>query len=74
MNLTLIEIDPVVYNFATRYFGVDDVRAGEVVLEDAVAWVDRQEARGQVSSALQKSLNCDADSVSDSSITSCTTW
>ncbi|BGP56049.1 hypothetical protein JCM8202v2_003658 [Rhodotorula sphaerocarpa] len=47
VNLTLVEIDPVVYDFAVRYFGVDDVRAGEVVLENAVAWVDRQEARGQ---------------------------
>ncbi|GAA5924080.1 hypothetical protein JCM3775_005590 [Rhodotorula graminis] len=44
VNLTLVELDPAVYEFARDYFGVaEDVEAGEVVLEDAVTWVERQE-------------------------------
>ncbi|GAA5890679.1 hypothetical protein JCM8208_004959 [Rhodotorula glutinis] len=44
VNLTLVELDPAVYEFARDYFGVGaDVEAGEVVLEDAVRWVERQE-------------------------------
>lgn len=47
INLTLVEIDPAVYEFARDYFGVgEDVDAGEVVLDDAVRWVERQEAQG----------------------------
>ncbi|GAA5844544.1 hypothetical protein JCM9279_006342 [Rhodotorula babjevae] len=44
VNLTLVELDPAVYEFARDYFGVgEDVQAGEVVLEDAVRWVERQD-------------------------------
>ncbi|BGP00201.1 spermine synthase [Rhodotorula toruloides] len=42
VNLTLVEIDPAVHEFAERYFGVNEVKWGEVVLKDAVEWVDAQ--------------------------------
>lgn len=48
VNLTLVEIDPAVYDFAVAYFGVDEVRAGDVVLEDAVTWARRQDQAGRV--------------------------
>lgn len=47
VNLTLVEIDPAVYDFAVAYFGVDEVRAGDVVLEDAVTWARRQDQAGR---------------------------
>ncbi|KAL7342588.1 S-adenosyl-L-methionine-dependent methyltransferase, partial [Rhodotorula toruloides] len=40
VNLTLVEIDPAVHDFAERYFGVNEVKWGEVVLKDAVEWVE----------------------------------
>ncbi|BGP25329.1 hypothetical protein JCM10295v2_004252 [Rhodotorula toruloides] len=39
VNLTLVEIDPAVHEFAERYFGVQEVAWGQVVLKDAVEWV-----------------------------------
>ncbi|GAA5863907.1 hypothetical protein JCM3774_004414 [Rhodotorula dairenensis] len=47
VNLTVVEIDPAVYDFATSYFGFDDVKAGEIVLEDAVTWASRQDRNGR---------------------------
>ncbi|BGP32808.1 hypothetical protein JCM10296v2_004592 [Rhodotorula toruloides] len=41
-NLTLVEIDPAVHELAERYFGVNEVKWGEVVLKDAVEWVHAQ--------------------------------
>lgn len=40
VNTTVVEIDPVVYDFAREYFGVDVPRGG-VYLEDARVFVDR---------------------------------
>ncbi|GAA6048483.1 hypothetical protein JCM3770_003780 [Rhodotorula araucariae] len=48
INLTIVEIDPVVYAYARDYFGVSDVSAGEVVLQDAVKWVAEQEGSGKL--------------------------
>ncbi|BGP40816.1 hypothetical protein JCM10449v2_004781 [Rhodotorula kratochvilovae] len=48
VNLTLVEIDPVVYAYARDYVGVSDVDVGEVVLRDAVKWVEEQEASGKM--------------------------
>ncbi|GJN91173.1 hypothetical protein Rhopal_004191-T1 [Rhodotorula paludigena] len=48
VNLTLVEIDPVVYDFARDYFGVNDVKAGEIALADAVQWVGEQQGKGKL--------------------------
>lgn len=40
VNLTIVEIDPVVYEFSREYFGVE-VPTGEVVLEDAREFLKR---------------------------------
>ncbi|GAA5987962.1 hypothetical protein JCM10908_007291 [Rhodotorula pacifica] len=47
INLTIVEIDEAVYDLARAYFGVADVPAGEVVLEDAVTWAARTEPNGR---------------------------
>ncbi|ESK94483.1 spermine spermidine synthase [Moniliophthora roreri MCA 2997] len=39
MNLTIVEIDPAVYEAARRFFGVPDPGEGNAFLEDAGAWV-----------------------------------
>lgn len=56
VNLTLVEIDPAVYDFAVAYFGVDEVRVGDVVLEDAVTWARRQDQPGRVRTCLKSRL------------------
>ncbi|GAA5891718.1 hypothetical protein JCM6882_006180 [Rhodosporidiobolus microsporus] len=52
VNLTLCEIDPAVYDAAREYFGVEDPTRrkgwGEVVLRDAVGWVEEQKGRGKL--------------------------
>jgi spermidine synthase len=41
VNLTICEIDPVVHDYARKYFGVPE--PAEAVLEDAKNWLGRQE-------------------------------
>ncbi|GAA5836603.1 hypothetical protein JCM11251_002674 [Rhodosporidiobolus azoricus] len=52
VNLTICEIDPKVYEAASEWFGVEDPTRrkgwGEVVLRDAVAWVEEQRGRGKL--------------------------
>ncbi|KAG6842028.1 hypothetical protein C0991_003554 [Blastosporella zonata] len=42
--LTIVEIDPAVYNAAKTYFGLPDPGPGKVFLEDARGWVERARA------------------------------
>ncbi|KAK7470402.1 hypothetical protein VKT23_001829 [Stygiomarasmius scandens] len=44
MNLTIVEIDPAVYNAARRYFGLPDPGAENVFLEDARGWTAAKRA------------------------------
>jgi len=44
INTTIVELDPVVHQFATKYF--DLPREHAAVLQDAVSWVDREVAKG----------------------------
>ncbi|GAA5926024.1 hypothetical protein JCM10213_007349 [Rhodosporidiobolus nylandii] len=46
VNLTVCEIDPEVYKAARTHFGVEE--PAEVVLEDAVQWVDEQNDGGKL--------------------------
>ncbi|GAA6002921.1 hypothetical protein JCM10207_001898 [Rhodosporidiobolus poonsookiae] len=46
VNLTVCEIDPVVYRFAREYFAVDEPSGG-VVLRDAVAYVEELREEGK---------------------------
>ncbi|GAA5854132.1 hypothetical protein JCM8547_008240 [Rhodosporidiobolus lusitaniae] len=46
VNLTVVEIDPAVYEFARDFFGIEEPTGG-AVLEDAVAWVGRQKKDGR---------------------------
>jgi len=43
INTTIVELDPVVHQFATKYFDLPGVHTA--VLQDAVSWVDRQAAQ-----------------------------
>ncbi|GAA5948651.1 hypothetical protein JCM3765_004958 [Sporobolomyces pararoseus] len=46
VNLTICEIDPVVYQFARKYFAVPE--PSEVVLRDAKAWLEEGAGGGKV--------------------------
>ncbi|KAF8915315.1 hypothetical protein CPB85DRAFT_1375038 [Mucidula mucida] len=44
MPVTIVEIDPAVYDAARRFFGLPDPGEGKVFLEDARGWVARTRA------------------------------
>ncbi|KAF5358909.1 hypothetical protein D9758_004807 [Tetrapyrgos nigripes] len=44
MSLTIVEIDPAVYDAARRYFGLPDPGVGNVFLEDARGWTAARSA------------------------------
>ncbi|KAK7060415.1 hypothetical protein VNI00_001180 [Paramarasmius palmivorus] len=57
MNLTIIEIDPAVYEAARRFFGVPDPGEGNAFLEDAGAWVATRAAeRRNLTEVVEKDL------------------
>lgn len=71
-----MEIDPAVYDFAVAYFGVDEVRPGNVVLEDAVTWARRQDQPRRVRTCVKlgsSSMQLRLLPLVRSSITLCTT-
>ncbi|GAA6032581.1 hypothetical protein JCM8097_004826 [Rhodosporidiobolus ruineniae] len=47
VNLTICEIDRAVYEYAHVFFGVEEPK-GELVLRDAVAWVEEQQGSGKL--------------------------
>lgn len=55
INLTVVEIDPVVYEYARQYFGVPEP-AGGVYLEDARAFLRRKSSVVSISTAVPRSL------------------
>lgn len=44
INTTVVEIDPVVYNFATQYFDLSPKHTS--IIEDATVFVEKSEAAG----------------------------
>jgi spermidine synthase len=50
LSVTILEIDPAVYEAARTYFGLPDPGPSNVFLEDARAWVAREGARVDVGS------------------------
>lgn len=44
INTTIVEIDPVVYDYATRYFNLPSNHTK--IIEDATVFVDMMEAKG----------------------------
>ncbi|KAG6830315.1 hypothetical protein H0H92_001250 [Tricholoma furcatifolium] len=45
ISTTIVEIDPAVYDAARVYFGLPDPGPGNLFLEDARRWVERESAR-----------------------------
>ncbi|KAG6903427.1 hypothetical protein C0995_005450 [Termitomyces sp. Mi166 len=46
--ITIVEIDPAVYDAARTYFGLPDPGPGRVFLEDARAWVERERKKAEI--------------------------
>ena len=53
ISTTIVEIDPVVYDAATRFFGLPASGPGQVFLEDARGWVRNRSASAIASSTTE---------------------
>ncbi|KAG6880167.1 hypothetical protein C0992_004619 [Termitomyces sp. T32_za158] len=51
--ITIVEIDPAVYDAARTYFGLPDPGPGRVFLEDARAWVARKRTEAEIGGVKQ---------------------
>ncbi|KAF8827010.1 hypothetical protein HHX47_DHR5000616 [Lentinula edodes] len=47
LNVSIIEIDPAVYNAARKFFGLPDIGPNNVFLEDARGWAARKHVESQ---------------------------
>lgn len=47
LNVSIIEIDPAVYNAARKFFGLPDLGPNNVFLEDARGWAARKHDESQ---------------------------